>query len=175
MEQDTKERMIAAFEASCVKAGGTLDEGLALFCRFADWASEHAKMARDRKALSDSLSTLPEPTRCERAFLFAVLENLPSLIRVFVRDTADGVVRQLPPPPGGPERNFGPGEEHEICKYITGLHGEGYSKAVAKQSAARKYKTSIATINRIWTARKGSSGRKPPFRRLVEFLRTGKM
>lgn len=175
MESETKHRLIAAFERSCIRAGAkNLDEGLALFCSFADWARAQAKLARDRETFSASLDQMPEPSRAERVVIFAIVEHLPAIVGFFLRQAAAEARKDLPAPPGGRTRVFEPAQEKEICSYIGELQAQGYETLIAKESAARRYRTSVATISRVWKRRKRPYERKPRFQQLIEYIKTGR-
>ncbi len=101
---------------------------------------------RDRETAREMLRQLPE---AEGVAFEHTLQLLPKLVYA-VRQSAPGVLKQLPHDPGGRPRTSTPNEDQKICAEVAHHKAQGVKQTFAYSRVSQKFGVSPRKVQRIW-------------------------
>jgi len=154
VDEELREKIVSAFERAIQVAGAKgYEDGIKQALRLIDFAYSGVRSMQTTDELRNVLDALPPLSEREQQILLYLVSQLPQLLRTGLKLASHKAASTLPAAGNGRPPAASAEEAQEILNYISELHRKNCTLRVAKERAAKKYRKSKRTIDRIWTNR----------------------
>lgn len=154
MDEKVRERFVSASDKWVLLAGAKdYAEGMKKAAILIGRIHEIVRLIQTREDLRAALdSCAPLSKRQERIYLF-LAENLPQVIRVWLKFAAKKAADAIPPMKGGRPPAIAPQKTGAVLDYVSALIRKGCSSEVAIHRTAQRFGSCDRTIERLWAKR----------------------
>ncbi len=168
MNAELREKLIEETER-CWKIAGaeSYESGVLTFSKLLEYVQKNFDPMRTKEQFREFLDQLPEPSWLQRQFILGGYRYIPQVLRYGLMKLSQAAEETLPPIPRG-RPGLDLQQKSEIIGFVGRQHTKGYSLEQAKNSAAKKFSVSEATVQRTWDDRGSRS--EIDFRSVLKYL-----